>query len=778
MNIKKVVAGGLATLGATLALIGAGMAATSLNEGLQPYVKITDTTLSSPWIVIGRNADAMDVVGAADLAASLVSNYAVVEKTVPSGESTTTVTNGFLITSDLNKTYLGKGLNQVKTAITDLELPDLLAKQTFTDKNGTTITYTQKIVPSSIATTFGTPSGSTEPAIYMPITTSTTPYNLTITFLGGLDPTAVDNTYSITLFGKEYTFGNTHTNTTLELYSSAGAQIVSLVGANAEQTVTVGDKTFDITLTGWNSGGTVAYLTINGQSYTWNEHLTYTVNGVKFYVQSVDVIYTGAQEASGQVKLFVGTDKLYLQNGEAIQKNDVSKNTLVYFSSPSSNKINSITFVVYPDDDVYLTDGTEFVDPVFGTFKVKISDMTPASTSDARDLIKFSATTSNVRLTFTNKDGTTYTNIPIYYCNSSTTCYNKVDSTYDFHVVECNVSASTGNITKGDYFVLSSGGYTYVMKYSSYTQGTDDTKTYVTLTDVSTGTNYKVYPNVGEKLTMGSLEFPVLWNDDKSICISLNGDNNYDGAQVNITTAGNAKIQIDTTNANTTVVYEDSLYDLGGNDVGLASTITVSSTYSTTAGVRFSLNPNPMQVGSNNEWKYVTNYGTYIYVTGDNNGKSDVSIYNPGKRPAFVNVAIGSDPTFTTSTSTGGTYNEAVPVTNPIAKFPSEVSQDSTLDKDLILVGGPCANDIVKTLLNEAWNTSDSCDYWLNQDDVLKNGGNGLIKVVEDVFGSGHKALIVAGTNAEDTRALIANYVIKPSKMSTLTGDEYKGPVA
>jgi S-layer protein (TIGR01564 family) len=148
-------------------------------------------------------------------------------------------------------------------------------------------------------------------------------------------------------------------------------------------------------------------------------------------------------------------------------------------------------------------------------------------------------------------------------------------------------------------------------------------------------------------------------------------------------------------------------------------------------------------------------------------------------RPAPANVAIGSNPVITTVAGAGGgTYNEAIPITNPIAKFASEVTADSTLDKNIVLVGGPCVNTIVKTLLDEDWNTTDSCNYWLNTHETLKTAGNGMLKIVEDVFGSGQKALIVAGTQGVDTRNLIANKVIKPTVYTALEDDEYIGAVA
>jgi len=780
MKIKRLAIGTLAAVAAGATLIIGGLAATTFDKGMGQFVTVSGGTLTSPVIVVGAGVDTTDVIGAADVAASLVSNYAVAVKTIPSTGAAASVSNGVLIDSSLNKTYMGKQLGLVKSTLTETDLPDLLKTYTFTDKNSTTSTYTQKIVlnPAGAAVAaFAIPSGDTVPYLNVPVTTSTTPYNLTITFIGGLDPTAVDTTYSLKLFGKDYTFGNTHTNVSMELYSSAGAQVLDLSGAGDEKTVTVGTTSFKIKLNGWNSDGTIAYLSVNDVAYTWNEGSTNTVNDVKFYIQTVDVIYTGAQTASGMVKLFVGTDKLTLTQDSQIQKNDVTKNSIVHFSSTAANKINSLTFQVFPDDDIYISDGTPMVDPVFGSFKTVLKDMKPAMTDSSRDLVKITSDSSNVKLSFKNKDGMQYNNLPVVYANS-TGYYSQINNANYFRTKECGNSTGANNtISKGDYFVVSSGDYSYVLKYTNYNyDSSDDSKIYVTLTDLATNGNYKVYAATsGETLTVGSLSFPVTWISDsaKTICISLNGDASYNEALVNVTTSGRAKVQLNAQNA---TIYENPLYTVGNDPTG--SNFAVYSSYSSTAGVRFSTSPSATQVGTANEWKYVTSYGSYVDLTGDTNGVNAVNFYNPGERPAPVNIAMGTNPLVSLSGGVaGGTYNEAVPVTNPIAKFPSEVTQTASLDKDIILVGGPCANSIVKTLLNTAWNTTDSCNYWL-ADATLKNNGNGLIKVIEGVFGSGQKALIVAGTSAADTRAIIANKVIKPTEFNALGAvAEYKGTV-
>ncbi|RLJ08672.1 MAG: hypothetical protein DRP16_00925, partial [Candidatus Aenigmatarchaeota archaeon] len=139
---------------------------------------------------------------------------------------------------------------------------------------------------------------------------------------------------------------------------------------------------------------------------------------------------------------------------------------------------------------------------------------------------------------------------------------------------------------------------------------------------------------------------------------------------------------------------------------------------------------------------YGDRYGTMISYDSDNQGVVEISY--PDEQ-ATAMVAVGSDPTFTTGTS-GGTYEAAVQITSPVAKLDTEVDTGS-LNADLILVGGPCVNTLVATLLAQ---DNITCDTW--------NFTKGIIKEYTDAFGSGRKALIVAGTSADgkDTRDLAA----------------------
>jgi hypothetical protein len=137
---------------------------------------------------------------------------------------------------------------------------------------------------------------------------------------------------------------------------------------------------------------------------------------------------------------------------------------------------------------------------------------------------------------------------------------------------------------------------------------------------------------------------------------------------------------------------------------------------------------------------YVNDYGTY--ATYDSDSQGVVTVYYPDSQ-AVATVAIGQNPAFTEGSTGSSSVEQSVKITSPVAKLASEVST-SSLSANLILVGGPCANSLVAQLLD----SDEQCSNWPYTE--------GIIKEVSDAFSSGKKALIVAGTQATDTRALAA----------------------
>ncbi len=140
---------------------------------------------------------------------------------------------------------------------------------------------------------------------------------------------------------------------------------------------------------------------------------------------------------------------------------------------------------------------------------------------------------------------------------------------------------------------------------------------------------------------------------------------------------------------------------------------------------------------------YLNTYGTQTVVTTGTESQGKVEIKYPDNQ-GYVTVAFGKDPTFSTGSS-GGTYESAYKITQPVVLLDNEVSATSSLAYDLILLGGPCANTLVASLLADDGIT---CDNWTYN--------TGIIKEVTNAFSSGKKALIIAGTTADDTRSLAA----------------------
>jgi hypothetical protein len=146
---------------------------------------------------------------------------------------------------------------------------------------------------------------------------------------------------------------------------------------------------------------------------------------------------------------------------------------------------------------------------------------------------------------------------------------------------------------------------------------------------------------------------------------------------------------------------------------------------------------------ASNIYKYseVDMFGTYVTRTTPTNAGETVEVYYPDTQ-AVVTVGVGTSPAF--AVGGAGTVEQAVKITQPVAKLASEVSSTAPAS-DLILIGGPCANALTAAVM-AADNVS--CGAWPYT--------TGIIKEYASAFTNGKKALVVAGTDADDTRNLAA----------------------
>ena len=144
--------------------------------------------------------------------------------------------------------------------------------------------------------------------------------------------------------------------------------------------------------------------------------------------------------------------------------------------------------------------------------------------------------------------------------------------------------------------------------------------------------------------------------------------------------------------------------------------------------------------------KSVDLWGTYTESKTTDQNK--VWVYYPDQQIS-ANVFVLGEGASTSSAggATGGTVKAAVPIKTAVGKLDSEVGQTDRSTKNVIAVGGPCANSLTRELLGA---TAASClaDF----EGMGYTAGQAMIKLVNNAFGTGTSALIVAGRDAQDTR--------------------------
>ncbi len=841
MNVRKVLAGSMAAITA-----GATLAFGVFGAGLGDYVTAGTNKITSPIIVIGAPAApssdfAKDVLGAADISAA-VAGYATT--TVSAGGSiSTAVSNGADLATTNTKLYVGSAINTAKTTLTSDSngLGTLLASGAVYDDTGTEFKYNQYIAVGSTKAEYGNSDGDIdEPSLYLDVLTSTSSpvYTARVVFSKALNITSSDvKSNTITLFGNEYTIGAESTATALYLYGGAQKNTVS-EGETA--TISVSGTEHTVKVVGVSST-TVAVIEVDGVSKEVNEGTSYTINGDKGKIDAyIDAVYYFGKESQvSSVRLSLGAAKIKLGNGDPVKMGtdlDSVDGTAVTLTGNPLSKVEVATVMSDTDAD-HVAEGTPFMDPVFGTFKVAFGGIAPAFDSSARTLTTVKTAgddKGNVKFTDYRGNEKEFT---VCYDNDTTastiTPVLGVSSTKEIHVVEGEA------VAKNDYVILAQGDFSHLYQLSDIddigsstanielTDVFDSSKVTINMESPSYGNAtayidgqaYYVNASGTVQFTWGTGAGPTDVGNETTLFPMLGGKNGEALAIIGNTTAtmalGNssadkfyylpggssgttvAAIDNDTTSitagqityhfasqsattatlANITVT--GGTHKIGGYPIvmlleekGKDSSLSeerqaVLTMFATDGGtttqkmdvstsVYFSDDTDTDGDSTNTPGFTSSTANTYnsmaldrygTHVTKYTEDQNSIELSYPDEQ-ATVSVGIGPDPSFT---SAGGAVEveSAVKITAPVAKLASEVQamiDANTLNADVILVGGPCANSLVATLAADGH--VKACDAW--------DYTTGVIKEVSDAFVTGKKALIVAGTMADDTRSLAA----------------------
>jgi hypothetical protein len=363
-----------------------------------------------------------------------------------------------------------------------------------------------------------------------------------------------------------------------------------------------------------------------------------------------------------------------------------------------------------------------------------------------------------VKLAFTNKNAD-LCSMNVYY----TTADMFSDGTRIIHVnqpTDCGGDGTlynqwncSGNISEKDYFLVNRGYDSYILQYVS----TDSTNNLIKIKDMCSGTSFdastttKFFYLGGQKYSFG------VNTDTETIRVDQNGL--ASDTQVPLYTQHKAMIELVNSSTGSAggpaqIKVTEAPFSAAGVQgaserelnvsVGLSSgevdTIDVANDTATMAGT------GGLIAKDETDYEYgVTPSGTYVV----RNTESDtLKIYTP-ELPSPLAVAVGADPSFSAGEGvSGGTVEQAVKIQNSVSKMESEITT-STLNRDVILLGGPCANALVAEVL-EMSASKPQCV----SDFTAEYPTEGVIKVVSNAFASGQKALVVAGVDRDATRAL------------------------
>jgi len=748
MEIRRVIVGGLATLaaGATFAL-GAG--AVTLGD----FVQVSGNTMTSPYIVIGGNAKAEDTLAAADIGVALA-GQATESVAVSGSQASMSVTNGAMLETASRKLYLGEAFSNtnIKPTFLAKDLPELLKSGVVEQDNGDEIDYSQYLKLGGQTVTFDRDSDWDDPALYVDLVDGANLYTYEIIFSQGLVNTTDElGDQEIELLGVPYVFSDVEGEIDGTMLTLFGAGQTETVSAGSSTTVSIGSDEYVITVVGVGENND-AVIDINGEQFDVDTdaggEVDISKDDLNIHVKAIRAVKFPVE--SGSVQMFIGSEKMVLENGQGVVIGEEEiDGTAVTIDV--TDKISKITVTYEIQDDDKLLAGESVEDPVFSAFNIALGGIYPELDDDSKDVVAIEKNSENVELTFTNKDGDEYS-MAVLSLNDTIGGLDLSDGNENIRVY------NNATLNQGDFVFVTTGEYSYILEYTDYTS--DDE---AILTDVSTGSDYTITAST-DFIYPGESGRPVSVTGFVSETVTLNNTGEgvntlavlYAEHGANITVAAVNRVDGGTNttypllNATGVIYVTDNTFETT-DDVAEA-TVKVTCTEDddevdqiAVTSVVWTGGTETMVTDDAGDYKYgVAASGTYVVENVDD---EIVTVYTP-EEPSAVYVAVGEDPEFVAGGVSGGTVQQAVQIKNSISKMEAEIDT-ATLSRDLVLIGGPCANGLVAELLGmSATNPTCATDF------TAQYPTEGVITVVDDAFNSGQKALVVAGVNRQKTRDL------------------------
>jgi hypothetical protein len=339
-------------------------------------------------------------------------------------------------------------------------------------------------------------------------------YNATYTFNKAVALNDTDSVgQELNMFGQRYTISADTSSTDLVLLKSA--EKVSLTSDNPTTEVTVGGNTYTVELvSASDSAATIKVTDSNGNSDTKevNENKSKKIQGLTVAITSAD-----ETNLKLSATLIAGADKITLVGGSSVTTGDNADTvdgTTVRFTG-TVDALTKIVIEVVSDssDEDFMMSGGNFVDPVFGSFKVDFASLNIADTSsDREDIIISNNGDDKAQLTLTDHAGNEGT--VTWAKNYSTSLDLQGDNDGR------NITVFEGStVYRNEFVVVGNEEEGHLLKVSSVTnQSTGYSNDKVRFTDVFSGETYDATLS-GEgagTVTVGGKVYTITYNGDSS----------------------------------------------------------------------------------------------------------------------------------------------------------------------------------------------------------------------------------------------------------------------
>ena len=362
-------------------------------------------------------------------------------------------------------------------------MPAVLGDYDFSGNVDASATF--QIIPGPNRITFAKqPTSSDDPTLGIAMSTSVASspfylYNATATFNRAVNFSHADSEgEEIELFGQKFTIGSATDDDELVLFRAAETLQLSVGSASSipSQTITVDGATYTVELTAASdTSATIKVTDSAGQSdqKEINEASSKKILGLEVAVNNAD---ESTATNIIQAEVTVGADRIKLQHGTTVfvgTDDDPIDGTRVTFTNSSTDRVGSLTKIdvsVFAPSGSHdaIQEGDEFVDPVFGAFRLAFTGFNLGE-DDWETISVKAAGTEKVALSFTNWQDKSLSSLEFVNNESSTSpsiAFLGDSDEWRIYVQEM------ATINKSSYAVIGNEDDGYLVKLRTLTNST------------------------------------------------------------------------------------------------------------------------------------------------------------------------------------------------------------------------------------------------------------------------------------------------------------------